>query len=100
MDAGVAHRGPMSDDVSVLQRDLERYRINNESLTMNLKMAIQNNNRGAAAAKGFTLMHLLLVGASSFGHSFLFFLFALLPPPAVTPPRPSSLSRVRGTISI
>ena len=52
MDAGVAHRGPMSDDVSVLQRDLERYRINNESLTMDLKMAIQNNNRGAAAAKG------------------------------------------------
>jgi len=70
MDAGVAHRGPMSDDVSVLQRDLERYRINNESLTMDLKMAIQNNNRGAAAAKGFTLMHLLLVAIVAFfiGH--------------------------------
>ena len=54
----------MPDDTASLQRDLERMRTKNDSLTTDLNMALQSSKGDmASAARGFSLLHLLITGA-------------------------------------
>ena len=56
--------GGMPEDTATLQRELERYRLKNESLTTDLNMALQNKQGGVGgASRGFSLLHLLITGA-------------------------------------
>lgn len=51
----------MPEDVGTLQRELEKYRLKNESLTTDLNMALKNP--ASSAVRGFSLLHLLITGA-------------------------------------
>ena len=63
-----AETAPVSNDVGSLQRELERFRAKNESLSKDLDMALQGGKRERST--GFTLFHLLLVAIVAFlvGH--------------------------------
>jgi hypothetical protein len=52
----------MPSDVPGLQRELERYRIKNESLSADLNASLRTKDGGTA--RGFSLLHLLITGAS------------------------------------
>lgn len=53
-----------ASDTATLQRELERYRLKNDSLTTDLNMALKNNKGGVSgAARGFSLLHLIITGA-------------------------------------
>ena len=54
---------PMPSDVAGLRRELERYRIKNDGLTADLNAALRSNKNGGVA-RGFSLLHLLITGAS------------------------------------
>lgn len=60
-----AARSAAPEDTAALQREVERYRLKNESLTADLNMALRNDKEGVAgASRGFSLLHLLITGAS------------------------------------
>jgi len=63
-----AETAPVSNDVGSLQRELERFRAKNESLSKDLDMALQGGKRERST--GFNLFHLLLVAIVAFlvGH--------------------------------
>ena len=63
-----AETAPVSNDVGSLQRELERFRAKNESLSKGLDMALQGGKRERST--GFNLFHLLLVAIVAFlvGH--------------------------------
>ena len=60
-DTAAAAAGRMPSDVPGLQRELERYRIKNESLSADLNASLRTKD---GAARGFSLLHLLITGAS------------------------------------
>ena len=62
-EAKAARDASMPNDVATLQRDNDRLRLKNESLTTDLNMALQNNKSGVGgASRGFSLLHLLITG--------------------------------------
>ena len=60
-DTAGAAAGRMPSDVPGLQRELERYRIKNESLSADLNASLRTKD---GAARGFSLLHVLITGAS------------------------------------
>jgi hypothetical protein len=53
----------MPSDVPGLQRELERFRIKNESLSADLNASLRTKD---GAARGFSLLHLLITAIVAF----------------------------------
>ena len=60
-DTAATAASRMPSDVAGLQRELERYRIKNESLSADLNASLRTKD---GAARGFSLLHVLITGAS------------------------------------
>jgi hypothetical protein len=83
-------------DVPSLQRELERYRVKNESLSADLNASLRTKTGIGGGQRGFSLLHLLITGTSSQSDErfsfFGFFVSSTDPPSPNFPPQPSCSS--------